>query len=328
MVRPLGAAVPEYDRRDRDHLAGRPDGRGNHRRQRRGGGGARRRHLDRQRRRTLSVGVAVGRHRQADGVPDHVSAAGDSSSPRCRLSRAFRLFTVVACVILLCYGGGFGTMPAFAADRFGAENVGSIYGLMLTAWSFAGVLGPMLIAAVCASTTGRLRRRALRDRRRSCSSARSSPCCSAGRDVLPSSWRRSRRRPVTPNCRLARSITNRPTPNGHLRTRQAEAASLPGDGKGRVGEPRSAAVRVAHSEGRRLRRLRARHVRPLRLDASRRASLHGPSRADAPEHGTGNRSVRARRRRFAADAFVAGASRARPAPAADDPASRRAADSR
>ena len=39
-------------------------------------------------------------------------------------------------------------MPAFAADRFGAENVGSIYGLMLTAWSFAGVLGPMLIAAL------------------------------------------------------------------------------------------------------------------------------------------------------------------------------------
>jgi OFA family oxalate/formate antiporter-like MFS transporter len=39
-------------------------------------------------------------------------------------------------------------MPAFAADRFGAENVGSIYGLMLTAWSFAGLLGPMLIAAL------------------------------------------------------------------------------------------------------------------------------------------------------------------------------------
>ena len=61
---------------------------------------------------------------------------------------SFGLFTVVACIILLCYGGGFGTMPAFAADRFGPENVGSIYGLMLTAWSFAGVLGPMLIAAL------------------------------------------------------------------------------------------------------------------------------------------------------------------------------------
>jgi MFS transporter, OFA family, oxalate/formate antiporter len=61
---------------------------------------------------------------------------------------SFGAFTVLACIIMLCYGGGFGTMPAFAADRFGAENVGSIYGLMLTAWSFAGVLGPMLIAAL------------------------------------------------------------------------------------------------------------------------------------------------------------------------------------
>ena len=60
----------------------------------------------------------------------------------------FLIFTLIACAILLCYGGGFGTMPAFAADRFGADNVGSIYGLMLTAWSCAGVLGPMLIAAL------------------------------------------------------------------------------------------------------------------------------------------------------------------------------------
>jgi len=60
----------------------------------------------------------------------------------------FGLFTTVAFLILLCYGGGFGTMPAFAADYFGAENVGSIYGLMLTAWGFAGVFGPLLIARV------------------------------------------------------------------------------------------------------------------------------------------------------------------------------------
>lgn len=60
----------------------------------------------------------------------------------------FSVFTALAFLILLCYGGGFGTMPAFAADYFGAENVGSIYGLMLTAWSCAGVLGPMLIAAL------------------------------------------------------------------------------------------------------------------------------------------------------------------------------------
>lgn len=66
--------------------------------------------------------------------------------------QSFPAFTALACVILLCYGGGFGTMPAFAADYFGAENVGSIYGLMLTAWGFAGVLGPTLIAILRQST--------------------------------------------------------------------------------------------------------------------------------------------------------------------------------
>ena len=54
--------------------------------------------------------------------------------------------TVIVFVILMCYGGGFGTMPAFAADYFGAKNVGPIYGLMLTAWGFASAFGPLLIA--------------------------------------------------------------------------------------------------------------------------------------------------------------------------------------
>jgi MFS transporter, OFA family, oxalate/formate antiporter len=54
----------------------------------------------------------------------------------------------VTFIILMCYGGGFGTMPAFAADYFGPRNVGPIYGLMLTAWSFASVFGPLLIARV------------------------------------------------------------------------------------------------------------------------------------------------------------------------------------
>src|SRR5205085_1649702 len=53
-----------------------------------------------------------------------------------------------AFVVLFCYGGGFGAMPAFAADYFGSTNVGSIYGLMLTAWGAAGVLGPSLFAAI------------------------------------------------------------------------------------------------------------------------------------------------------------------------------------
>ncbi len=54
--------------------------------------------------------------------------------------------TIVAFIILMCYGGGFGTMPAFAADYFGSKNVGPIYGLMLTAWGFASAFGPLLIA--------------------------------------------------------------------------------------------------------------------------------------------------------------------------------------
>jgi MFS transporter, OFA family, oxalate/formate antiporter len=65
---------------------------------------------------------------------------------------SFPAFTVLCFIVLLCYGGGFGTMPAFAADYFGPENVGSVYGLMLTAWGFAGIFGPMLIARVRQST--------------------------------------------------------------------------------------------------------------------------------------------------------------------------------
>jgi len=63
------------------------------------------------------------------------------------------IMTTVTFVILMCYGGGFGTMPAFTADYFGPKNVGPIYGLMLTAWSFASVFGPLYIARM-RETTG------------------------------------------------------------------------------------------------------------------------------------------------------------------------------
>ncbi len=56
------------------------------------------------------------------------------------------MLTVLTFIILMCYGGGFGTMPAFATDYFGAKNIGPIYGLMLTAWGFASAFGPLLIA--------------------------------------------------------------------------------------------------------------------------------------------------------------------------------------
>jgi OFA family oxalate/formate antiporter-like MFS transporter len=51
-------------------------------------------------------------------------------------------------IVLLSYGGGFGVMPAFNADYFGTKHFGANYGLVLTAWGCAGLLGPLFISAV------------------------------------------------------------------------------------------------------------------------------------------------------------------------------------
>ncbi len=58
------------------------------------------------------------------------------------------LFVVTVCVIMTMYGGGFATVPAYLADMFGTQMVGAIHGRLLTAWSVAGVIGPLLIANV------------------------------------------------------------------------------------------------------------------------------------------------------------------------------------
>ena len=58
------------------------------------------------------------------------------------------MFFVLAAVIYLCYGGGFGTMPATAGDFFGVKNAGAIYGLMLVGWSLGGVVGPLIAASL------------------------------------------------------------------------------------------------------------------------------------------------------------------------------------
>ncbi|HXE56597.1 MAG TPA: OFA family MFS transporter [Gemmatimonadales bacterium] len=55
------------------------------------------------------------------------------------------LFVAIFCVILTMYGGGFATIPAYLADMFGTKYVGAIHGRLLTAWSTAGVLGPVLV---------------------------------------------------------------------------------------------------------------------------------------------------------------------------------------
>jgi len=51
------------------------------------------------------------------------------------------IFTVIACYLLACLGGGFAVMPSFAADSFGPTYIGKVYGFVLTAWGAAGVAG-------------------------------------------------------------------------------------------------------------------------------------------------------------------------------------------
>ena len=68
------------------------------------------------------------------------------------LVSVYFLLAAISFIIVSCYGGRFGTMPAFNADYFGPTNVGTNYGLMLTAWGFGGVLGPLLIPRVIDTT--------------------------------------------------------------------------------------------------------------------------------------------------------------------------------
>ena len=54
-------------------------------------------------------------------------------------------FQAALFMVFTMYGGGFATIPAFLADMFGAENVGAIHGALLTAWSLAAIVGPVII---------------------------------------------------------------------------------------------------------------------------------------------------------------------------------------
>jgi hypothetical protein len=53
-----------------------------------------------------------------------------------------------AAVIISFYGGGFATVPAYLRDLFGTYQVGAIHGRLLTAWSAAGVAGPLIVNGV------------------------------------------------------------------------------------------------------------------------------------------------------------------------------------
>ena len=55
------------------------------------------------------------------------------------------LFVSAFCIILSMYGGGFSTVPAYLADMFGTQFVGAIHGRLLTAWSTAGIIGPVVV---------------------------------------------------------------------------------------------------------------------------------------------------------------------------------------
>lgn len=68
-----------------------------------------------------------------------------ASIPSLGRSGNLGLFIVAYLVILSMYGGGFATIPAYLRDLFGTVNVGAIHGRLLTAWSAAGVAGPVLV---------------------------------------------------------------------------------------------------------------------------------------------------------------------------------------
>ena len=65
--------------------------------------------------------------------------------PRLAASGNWPVFLASLFTVFTMYGGGFATIPAFLADIFGPENVGAIHGAVLTAWSAAAVVGPVII---------------------------------------------------------------------------------------------------------------------------------------------------------------------------------------
>ncbi len=74
-----------------------------------------------------------------------LGAALYASVPAIGTTGNLGLFVAVFCVILTMYGGGFATIPAYLADLFGIGHVSAIHGRLLTAWSTAGILGPVLV---------------------------------------------------------------------------------------------------------------------------------------------------------------------------------------
>ena len=55
------------------------------------------------------------------------------------------VFSGLVCYVLLCFGGGFATMPSFIVDVFGSKKMSIVYGAILTAWAAAGIFGPLYV---------------------------------------------------------------------------------------------------------------------------------------------------------------------------------------
>lgn len=68
-----------------------------------------------------------------------------ASAPTAAAIGSKLLFVGAFCIILSMYGGGFATVPAYLADMFGTQYVGAIHGRLLTAWSTAGIIGPVVV---------------------------------------------------------------------------------------------------------------------------------------------------------------------------------------
>ncbi len=68
-----------------------------------------------------------------------------SAAPTLAGLKAVGIFAAAFCIIASMYGGGFATVPAYLADMFGTRYVGAIHGRLLTAWSTAGIVGPVIV---------------------------------------------------------------------------------------------------------------------------------------------------------------------------------------
>ncbi|MGE0003975.1 MAG: OFA family MFS transporter [Parvibaculaceae bacterium] len=58
------------------------------------------------------------------------------------------VFAILVCYVLSCFGGGFAIMPSMVMDVYGTKRMSRLYGIILTAWSAAGVVGPLVVASI------------------------------------------------------------------------------------------------------------------------------------------------------------------------------------